>query len=329
MRSEPTVQTLHYRRGSLVRAGAGLSFWFRPLVSAIAEVPLDDRELDFHFLGRSADFQTVAVQGVITFRVAEPETLARRIDFSIDLDAGAWLRSPIEKLHSTVTQLAQQVVWDYLSKTDLRKLLSEGVEESRRRIDAALTTEQQLAEIGIVIVAVRVSALRPSAETEKALEMPTRERIQEDADEATFQRRAQAVEKERAIQENELQNQIELARREEQLVVQQGANRRRQAEEDAAANLITAESTAAQTSITAAADAKRIEFVQGASAAIERERAELLTTLSPFTTMALVLRDAADVLPQVGQLVISPDLLATLAGRLTLGTVTEPSTNAE
>jgi regulator of protease activity HflC (stomatin/prohibitin superfamily) len=310
------MQTLHFRRGKLVRSGAGLSLWFRPLVSSVAEVPLDDRDLDFHFLGRSADFQSIIVQGVITFRVVSAETLARRIDFSIDLASGVWLRSPIEKLQSTVTQLAQQVVWDYLSKTDLRTLLAEGVEESRQRISAALESEQQLADIGISIVAVRVSGLSPSAETEKALEMPTRERIQEEADEATFRRRAQAVENERAIQENELQNQIELARREEQLVTQQGANHRRLAEEEAAAARIAATSEAEQTRITATAAATRIQLVDGAAAGIEKDRAELLSGLTPIATLALVARDAAGLVPPVSQLVISPDLLATLAAKL-------------
>src|SRR5947208_15050184 len=88
LRSEPTMETLHYRRGSLARSGQGLSFWFRPLVSAVAEVPRDDRELDFRFEGRSADFQSVAVQGVIVFRVTDSRLLAQRVDFGIDLDAG-------------------------------------------------------------------------------------------------------------------------------------------------------------------------------------------------------------------------------------------------
>ena len=57
--------------------------------------------------------------------------------------------------------------------------------------------------------------------------------MQQEADRATFERRAVAVERERAIGENELQTQIELARREEQLVAQRGANARREAEEEA------------------------------------------------------------------------------------------------
>ena len=62
--------------------------------------------------------------------------------------------------------------------------------------------------------------------------------MQQDADKATFERRATAVEHERAIAENELQNQIELARREEQLVTQQGQNERSRATERAAAGQI-------------------------------------------------------------------------------------------
>jgi regulator of protease activity HflC (stomatin/prohibitin superfamily) len=305
LRSEPTAQTLHYRRGRLARSGRGLSFWFRPLVSAVAEVPLDDRELDFRFDGRSADFQSVAVQGVIVFRVADAELLATRVDFGVDLDSGRWLRAPLERLQSMIGQLAQQVVWDYLSRTELRTLLDEGVGETRMRIGAALASEPQLAELGIAVVAVRVAALRPAPETEKALELPARELIQQEADEATFRRRAEAVENERAIAENELKNRIELARREEQLVEQEGANRRREAEEEAD-----------RARIAARAEADRIELVEAASVEAERQRAGLYAGLSPIATLALVAHDSVDQLPEIGQLVITPDLLAALAGRL-------------
>jgi regulator of protease activity HflC (stomatin/prohibitin superfamily) len=305
LRSEPSMETLHYRRGRLARSGRGLSFWFRPLVSAVAELPLDDRELDFRFEGRSADFQSVAVQGVIGFRIADPQLLAQRIDFAIDLDSGRWLRAPIERLQSMLNQLAQQVVWDYLSRTELRTLLSDGVDQTRERISTALNAEPQLVELGIAIVAVRVSALRPTAETEKALEMPTRELIQQQADEATFRRRAEAVENERTIQENELKNRIELARREQELVEQEGANRRREAEEEGERNRIAAR-----------AEADRIGLIETATTGAERDRAELYGGLSPVATLALVARDTAGRLPQIGQLVITPDLLASLAGHL-------------
>lgn len=55
-------------------------------------------------------------------------------------------------------------------------------------------------------------------DVEKALGTPAREQLQQDADRATYERRALAVECERAIAENELQNKIELARRRSSLL---------------------------------------------------------------------------------------------------------------
>src|SRR6201999_2809169 len=93
-------------------------------------------------------------------------------------------------------------------------------------------------------IGARVIALRPEPDVEKALRTPAREQIQQEADRSTYERRAVAVERERAIAENELQSQIELARREEQLVTQRGANARREAQDAAAAGQIAAQAQA-------------------------------------------------------------------------------------
>src|SRR5512133_3668273 len=71
LRDEPTAHVLRYRRGRLVADGPGLAFWFRPINTAVAEVPVDDRELPYLFHVRSADFQELTVQGAISFRVAD------------------------------------------------------------------------------------------------------------------------------------------------------------------------------------------------------------------------------------------------------------------
>src|SRR4029079_13124978 len=101
-----------------------------------------------------------------------------------------------------------------------------------------LAGDARLAETGLAVVDVRVVAVRAEADVERALQTPTREQVQQDADKATFERRALAVERERAIAEHELQNQIELARREEQLVEQKGQNERKRSTEQAAAGRI-------------------------------------------------------------------------------------------
>ena len=103
LRAEPTAHVLHYRRGALARDGAGLAFWFRPIHTAVAEVPIDDRELPFLFHVRSADFQELTVQGAIAFRVADPRRLARRVDFTLDLAHGSWTQAPLEQVAALLT----------------------------------------------------------------------------------------------------------------------------------------------------------------------------------------------------------------------------------
>ena len=87
LRGEQSSHILHFANGQLARSGRGLSFWFLPLSASIAEVPIDDREQAFLFHGRCADFQDVTAQGVITYRVTDPELVSQRVDFTIDLNA--------------------------------------------------------------------------------------------------------------------------------------------------------------------------------------------------------------------------------------------------
>ena len=70
-----------------------------------------------------------------------------------------------------------------------------------------------------------VAAVAPAAAGDKALQVPIRESIQQRPDRAIFARRADAVENERAIKQNELSTEIELARRQEDLIQREGANR--------------------------------------------------------------------------------------------------------
>ncbi len=326
-RGEPTFHALRYRNGRLVREGRGLVFWFRPLTTGIAEIPLDDREVSFIATGRTADFQEGIAQGVVTYRVADPATVADRIDFTVDLDTGLWKETPLEQLSGLVKQLAQQPVLDYLARTGLRDALARGIDEIRRLIAAELAGDHKLAAMGIEIVAVRVTTVQATSEVEKALMTPALEAVQQQADEARFQRRALAVEKERAIAENELQNQIELARREEDLIAQRGANERREAEEEAARERIAteaqvarrrldAEARADQIRELAAAEAERTEKVEGAAAEAEAKRIDVYRDLPVGVLMGLAARELATKLERIDHINLAPDLVTPILGDL-------------
>jgi hypothetical protein len=149
-------------------------------------------------------------------------------------------------------------------------------------------------------------------ELERALEAPERERIQQVSDEAAFARRALAVEKERAIQENALQNQIELARREETLIGQRGQNARRQATEKAEAERIEAESQAAQKRLRGEAEAASVKLVEGARVEVERDRMQVYVGVPTEVLVALAAQKLAGKLERIDHLSLSPDGMAPL-----------------
>lgn len=316
LRSTPTTHVIHHRGGKLAHAGTGAAFWFRPLSATLSELPVDDRELPLVLHARTADFVDVTVQATVTFRIEDPALTATRVDFSLDPATGRWRSAPLQQIAGLLTETAQQHVLDVLAGLPLRRVLVEGVTLTRERITAGLLADSRLAQTGLALVDARVVAVRPEPDVEKALSTPTREALQTEADRATSERRALAVERERAISENELQNKIELAIREEQLVTQQGANQRRSVEEAAAADTVrtTAEAERAERLARARATARRLEGE--ADAAAEAARLAAVAGTPPEVLLTLALREFAGQLPDVGTLVLTPDVLTGALAKL-------------
>jgi regulator of protease activity HflC (stomatin/prohibitin superfamily) len=319
LRGTPTLHVRHLRRGRLVHDGTGLSFFFRPLSAVLSEVPVDDRELPLLFHARTADFQDLTVQASVTFRVTDPATACARIDFSVDPGTGRWRGTPLEQVGGLLAETAQQQVLGLIAGSPLASVLADGLGQVRDQIQRGLTADSRLAETGIAVIGVRVVAIRPEPDMEKALRTPARELAQQEADRATYERRARAVERERAIAENEMQSQIELARREEQLVAQRGANARRQAEDTAAASEIDTEAQASRELRLAQAGAEGTRAIGAAEAASEAARVAAYQGVPQATLLALAVKELAGNLPRIGSLVVSPDLLAPVLARLAAG----------
>lgn len=316
LRAEPTAHVLRFKQGELVQQGEGLNFNFFAFNTGLAEVPIDDQEIPFLCHARTNDFQDVTVQGVVTFRAADPVTLARHVDFTIDNTDGVWMQKPLEQLTSLIQQLVQQITLDHCAARALHVVLLEGVGAMRERIQAGLHDEQTVAGLGIEIGVVRLTGVAPTAEVEKALQKKTRERIQQEADEATFGRRALAVEKERAIAENELKNQIELAIREHELYEKQGENAREHAEQEALVAMINAQADDQRAAMTAQRKAADITAIDQAKLAGVKQQAAVDADLGTEVLMARAFRELAANIGAVQNLTITPDMLTTLATTL-------------
>jgi len=295
LRSDVNVHIERYRGGRVIQ--------FMPDGASIAELPMDDRDLPFLFHSRSKDFQALTVQGLIVWRVVDPKRLAERVNFSIDLARGLYLGQPVDQIATLLTGLSQQLATQYLAEFDVNAILEAGVKPLLGRMETGLIGSAQLAEMGLEVASVRVADVSPSSDLSRALQTPTFERLQQQADQATFERRALAVEKERAIAENELGNQIELARRQKELIEHEDENARNRATADAAAKKIGAD-----------AEAERIRVIEQAKADMEKARVDIYSDLPQGVMMGLAAREFAQKLKSIEHLNITPDVLSALLG---------------
>ena len=315
----PTGHVVHLRRGRVAHEGVGQAFWFRPTTSVLSEVPVDDQELPVFFHAVTADHQDVTVQAGVTYRFTDPVTVSQRLDFAVDPGSGETSTAGRDQVTSIVGRLAQSRATDAIAAMPLADALTAGVPRVRDVLTEALTTDPRLTATGIVVIGVQVLAVRPEKDVERALQTPAREQVQAEADRATYERRALAVERERAIAENELASKIELATRRERLVAQEGANARREAEEKAAAALVDARATAERAQLATDAQAEQVRVVGAAEAAAEQARMDVYASAGQGTLLALALREAAGSLPAVQNLTITPDLLTGVLSTLVRG----------
>lgn len=329
LRAEPNQYILHYRGGRLRRQGAGLAYWFYPLSAAIAQVPVQDIETTFVLRESSVDLQEFKAQITLIYRITAPQQAASRVNFALALKTGLWLEQPLEKLANLWAKLAQQPVRECLNTLSVLEAVQSGATLVQTALSRDLRAHPELQALGLHLVHLQVDKLSPISELERALQTPTREAIQQKADEASFQRRALAVEKERAIKENELATQIELAKRQQMLLEQEDLNRllevkhaaerdRLAAEASAERQLIAAQATAEEAKLRAQSQAAAERLLQAAALEAETARVALWRdTPTPLLT-GFALQNFSQKINTIEHLNLSPDLLSDTVQRLLL-----------
>jgi hypothetical protein len=108
-KTAPTHYVMLFKNGKVKRQGAGLSFWYYGPTSTLVRVPLASVDVPFLFEQTSSDFQTVSVQGQLTYRVADPRKLASFMDFSVNA-YGRHTSSDPDKLNDRLIATAQVLV---------------------------------------------------------------------------------------------------------------------------------------------------------------------------------------------------------------------------
>jgi hypothetical protein len=323
----PTTHVIQYRGGKVVREGAGLSFFYFSPTTSLVAVPVGSADVPFIFEEQTADYQSVSLQGQVTYRIADPKMLASLMDFTLEPHGRGYASEDPEKLTQRVINLVHVLARAEIGKLSLRQALR-AAEPLVGAIRAQLGTLPELSALGLEVLGLSLLAIKPTPETARALEAETRELLLRGADEAIYSRRNAAVEQERGIKENELNTEIAVENKKRQIrETQMDAERavqekQAQLERAVLESSIGLEDERKKLVVLAAENARsesdtRAYGIEATMKALGSADARVLQALStsgmkPEQLIAFAFQELAGKAEKIGQLNISPDLLREL-----------------
>jgi regulator of protease activity HflC (stomatin/prohibitin superfamily) len=309
-KANPTDYVLHFSRGKLAREGAGLSFFYFSPASSIVSVPLASANIPFVFNEPASDFQTLTVQGQLTYRIADPKKAAAMLDFTLDAK-GRYVSDQYQKLPERLVYGLQTLVRAEIQGLPLRKALVHG-DALAARVLERLKASPEVLQLGVEILNLAVLSLKPTPEMAKALEAEAREALNRNADEAVYTRRNAAIEQERRLKENELQTELLVQTKQREL-------HERELEGEIALEKQRAALTDQKTENERKEADTRAYALKAVIGPILGLDWRVLMTLNPQggdakSTIAMAFQELAANAQKIGELNISPDLLRTLVG---------------
>jgi regulator of protease activity HflC (stomatin/prohibitin superfamily) len=214
---EPNLHVLLYKNGKVKRQGLGLSFYYFAPTSSLIAIPLTSNDAPFIISETTVDFQEITIQGQITYRISDPQKISKLLNFTLNNESLRYISDDPEKLTQRIINVIKVIIHSEVTSLSLKDALrsSDSIVE---KILISITKDKEIISLGIEILGISILAIKPNPETAKALEAQTREEILKESDEAIFLRRNAAVEQERVIKENELNTEIAIENKNKEIL---------------------------------------------------------------------------------------------------------------
>ena len=323
---DPMKYVIHYRNGKIVNEGKGLTLFYFDQNSSIVSIPLNSQDIPFLFKVHTKDYQSVSVQGQITYVIKEPLKINDQLDFTINRYQ-SYLSDDFEKLTQRLINEAQTSISSFVHKRVVTEILAES-DALESELMSGLQNSKIIKNLGIDIMTVSVLAIKADPEMQRALEAKTREALQQEADKAIYERRNFAVEQERRIKESELNTEIAVEQKQKQIIEKQmetdlakQQNKSRLSKLEMESNLALEEMNenlvklkAQNKKHEADAEGYKLEAEMNAFKDVDWRIINALNTgtQDPKNTIALAFRELASNQSKIGTLNITPDLIGSL-----------------
>lgn len=321
--------------GRIVKSGRGLSFFYNTVTSSIAAIPTNAQEAPFVFNLQTKDFQDVRIQGQLTFRVTDAVKISEILNFTLNNKADGYVSEDPLRLNDRIIRVAQGLIQNRVQQQSLREVLRSG-SDILSFLKNQLPTLESITSTGVEVLEISLTAIKPNIETARALEAEAREAILKEADDAIYLRRISAVEQERSIKDAELQTDLSVQQKQQQIETDKLENMRvlMRSQAETERERITTNMAIKMEALKAeiAQETEKLELVEArtynqkietnAAAEAATKQAEAINILSPATLealsmgnmksdqlMALAMRTMAQNANKIGSLNFTPDIL--------------------
>jgi regulator of protease activity HflC (stomatin/prohibitin superfamily) len=288
-KAQPTEFVRKVAGGRVKREGQALSFYYLKRRTSIVIVPVSSADAAFVFNEQTGNYQAVAIQGQLTYRIVEPRRTMDMLNYVIDPKRRMHVSQDPERLEQRIVVAVQMETRRQVEDKSLEEVLGNAASISAE-VQEVVRSRALLAPLGVELLSLNFTSVSPNPEVGKALEAEYRESLLRRADEAIYARRAAAVEEEGKIKSNELEGEISLARERERLIDLEAANDRKVSQ----------------------AWGERRELEAGFTARASEMELAPYRDLDPRKVLALAMRDIGNNADKVGNLNITSEVLADL-----------------
>ena len=287
----PSEYVFKYKNGKIVKEGKGLSFIYYVPNTSVVVSPTSSADVPFIFQEITNDYQTVSVQGQITYKIADYKRVSEILDYTYDMKKKKYVTEDYKKIPQRLVNITKVLTKKSIENMPLKEAIKSS-ESLANLIREALIDSKEVLNLGIEIIGFSILAISPNKETARALEATAREEILKKADEAIYERRNSSIEQERIVKENELNTEIAIEEKRKEFIKLSVENAKEES------------------------DSKAYQFAAMMKVFNEMDpnviQALATINMEPEKLIAGAFQQLANKADKIGELNISPDLLQSL-----------------
>ena len=186
---EPTEYVIRVKNGEIIQEGPGLSFFYSTRTTSMMVLPTTASDTGFAFDQIiTSDFQSVSVQGDISYIITDYRKAAQMVDFSYKStrkENEALLVEAKQKMAKRILNLAKVYVTKFISTKNVRTAIVSG-DALAADLREHMKKDETMREFGLELVSVSILGILAKPDTQRALEAAAREEILKQQDDAIY-----------------------------------------------------------------------------------------------------------------------------------------------